>query len=290
MNFEIKNGYVPGVKDRFMLAHPYPETKRKMSKCMDLEIKNSLQIPDYPVGWWMSEKFDGQRALWDGKHFISRLPRVYPYVPSFITDQMPKNVVLDGEFYLGRNTFQELGFLRSTHQTPEVDNKWKKIKYQIFDIVSDSPFETRLEQLKSLKLPSFCVITKQKLIKSELHLDTFYNKIVSCNGEGVMIRAPKVGYIYRRTWLMLKLKPDNDAEAKVIGYKPGEGKYSGMLGALQLQTPSGITFYVSGFPDSIRTNYLTTHPIGTTVTYRYTFLTDAGVPRHPRYKGIPNDR
>lgn len=30
-----------------------------------------------PTGWWISEKLDGVRALWDGEKFISRLGNVY---------------------------------------------------------------------------------------------------------------------------------------------------------------------------------------------------------------------
>ena len=286
MNFEIKDGYVPGLKDRFMLAHPYiPHTKLKPEYI-------PLGISPPPLGWWMSEKMDGQRALWNGKVFISRgsgsgLPRVYPYVPKFITDEMPKDILLDGEFYLDRGSFQELGFLRSTKN---VDDKWKKIKYQIFDLISNDPFETRLEELKKLKLPAFASVTKQIKVTNESDLDKMYSKVLALGGEGLMLRAPKAPYIHKRTWLMYKVKPDHDSEAVVVGYKPGEGKYSGLLGSLELQTPKGIKFYVSGFPDSIRKDYLTTHPIGTKITYRYTFLTDSGTPRHPRYKGIPNDK
>ena len=296
MNFKIENGYVPGLKDKFMLAHPYPGSSKKLSKkTVDYKLMETLEIPPAPIGWWMSEKYDGQRALWDGTKFISRgsgngLPRVYPYVPSFITEGMPKGVVLDGEFYISRNSFQELGFLRNVHESPELNAKWKKIKYQVFDLVSYEPFEERMDILKGLRFPSHVNITKQIKVKSENDITDYYSKVIDQDGEGLMLRAPKVGYLHRRTWLMYKIKPDHDAEAKVIGYKPGEGKYLNMLGALHLQTPSGVTFYVSGFPDAVRKDYLTTHPIGTTVTYRYTFLTDAGVPRHPRYKGIPNDR
>jgi DNA ligase-1 len=27
---------------------------------------------DNPTGWWVSEKFDGIRALWNGSNFISK--------------------------------------------------------------------------------------------------------------------------------------------------------------------------------------------------------------------------
>ena len=43
---------------------------------------------------------------------------------------------------------------------------------------------------------------------------------------------------------------------------------------------------MSGMDDTIRKNYLKTHPTGTILTFAYRGLTDKGVPRHPVYKRI----
>jgi len=88
---------------------------------------------------------------------------------------------------------------------------------------------------------------------------------------------------------MLKLKPEEDDECVIVGYKPGEGKYKNMLGSF-LCEKENKQFYVGGMTDEIRKNYLQTHPVGTKITYKFTFLTDDNLPRHPRYKGIPGDR
>ena len=68
-----------------------------------------------------------------------------------------------------------------------------------------------------------------------------------------------------------------------------------MLGAFECEMiPSGKTFFVSGMTDAIRSNYSNKksewyHPKGTIITYLYTFLTNAGIPRHPRYLRIRPD-
>jgi DNA ligase-1 len=103
-----------------------------------------------------------------------------------------------------------------------------------------------------------------------------------------MIRAPGIPYIPRRTKLMLKMKLVDDAECRIIGYKPGEGKYQGMLGSFEC-TNGNTKFFVGGMNDAIRKNYRTTHPIGTLLTYTFNGLTSDGIPRHPRYKGIRGD-
>lgn len=322
----IKKGddlYVPDLKDKFMLGYTYPSPISKRME--DQLLVEKYKVPEAPVGWYMSEKFDGQRALWDGAKFVTRgsnvnLPRVYPYVPKWFIALMPPGVALDGEFYTNRSSFQELGFLKSKLKQEsqrkkgdntqiELDNKWNNIKYQVFDIISDEPFEKRKERLskiikerdelwKSIKLPIYLekkeqspvLFTEQYLIKSEKDISNFYEKLISKKAEGVMIRAPHIPYIPRRTRFMLKLKPEEDTECVIVGYKPGEGKYQNMLGAFHCKLENGKTFYVSGMDDNIRKNYLKTHPIGTKITVLYTFLTDDNIPRHPRYKGIPNDR
>ncbi|MEM7258571.1 MAG: DNA ligase, partial [Pseudomonadota bacterium] len=56
--------------------------------------------------YWVSEKFDGARAWWNGKNFISRGGNVY-HAPAWFVANLPE-VVLDGELWIGRNKFQQL--------------------------------------------------------------------------------------------------------------------------------------------------------------------------------------
>ena len=319
--------YVPGLADKFMLGFNYLDAAKKIntvSKRMeDYQYVTEYNVPPPPVGWYMSEKFDGQRALWDGAKFVTRgspsnYPRVYPYVPKWFIALMPPGIALDGEFFIKRDAFQEIGFLKSKLKPQEerkkndntqidLDKKWNTIKYQVFDLPTQEPFEERQKLLKTIidkrkllwnkiNLPPYLtkgecplILTKQYLIKNPNEIDKFYDEIVSQDAEGLMIRAPKIPYIPKRTRLMLKLKPEEDAECTIINYKPGEGKYTGSLGSFLCES-NGKQFYVGGMTDQIRKDYLTTHPKGTVITYKYTFLTDDGIPRHPRYKGIPGDR
>jgi len=319
--------YVPELADKFMLGFNYLDTSKKIntvSKRMeDYQYVTEYNVPPPPVGWYMSEKFDGQRALWDGAKFVTRgspsnYPRVYPYVPKWFIALMPPGIALDGEFFIRRDAFQEIGFLKSKLKPQEerkkndntqidLDKKWNNIKYQVFDLPTQEPFEERQKLLKTIvdkrckiwnkiNLPPYLtkgecplILTKQYLITNSSEIDKFYTNLISQDAEGLMIRAPKIPYIPKRTRLMLKLKPEEDAECTIINYKPGEGKYTGSLGSFLCES-SGKQFYVGGMTDQIRKDYLTTHPKGTVITYKYTFLTDDGIPRHPRYKGIPGDR
>ena len=53
----------------------------------------------------MSEKLDGVRGYWNGQSMISRQGKEIS-CPQWFIDQFPKNISLDGEFWLGRGTFE----------------------------------------------------------------------------------------------------------------------------------------------------------------------------------------
>ena len=276
----------------------------------DRLIKDTYSVPEPPIGWWVSEKFDGQRAVWDGAKFVSRGsgtgdPRVYPYVPRWFIALMPPSIALDGELYIARNSFSETtSILKTKLKTEELDKHWTKIKFVVFDILNDKLYSERKEQLKeivkercnlwkSITLPLYLnkgscplVYTQQYLITSKQQLMEIYNNLTSQGAEGVMVRA-NVPYIPRRSKFILKMKLEDDAECIIQGpHKPGEGKYKDNLGSFRCVMPNGKVFYVGGMNDNIRKNYKITHPDNTVITYIFNGITNDGLPRHPRYKGI----
>ena len=321
-----KNGdlYVPGLE--VMTGFNYIDRETKSGR--DHELKIKYNVPEAPIGWWVSEKFDGQRAIWDGEKFVSRGaasgdPRVYPYVPRWFMACMPPGIALDGELFLGRNKFSETTSILKTKLKPEaqrtkrdisqqeLDIRWNFIEYRVFDIIVDNTlYEQRKEQLKelvnercgiwnSISVPFYLkkgkcplIFTEQFKITSEKRLIELYDRLVSEDAEGVMIRAPGIPWVPRRTKLMLKMKLIDDAECVIKGYKPGEGKYKDNLGSFYCEeTTSKKMFYVGGMNDNIRKNYNKPdselyHPVGTLITYTFNGITADGIPRHPRYKGI----
>lgn len=61
-------------------------------------LGNEWNLDNDPAGWWMSEKYDGIRAYWDGKDFWSRSGRTMPVVPDSFKKGLP-DVGLDGELW-----------------------------------------------------------------------------------------------------------------------------------------------------------------------------------------------
>lgn len=256
-----------------------------------------------PTGWWESEKFDGYRAIWNGKSFISRTGKPYN-VPKWFADLMPPSIALDGELWVGHGKFEKCGIFRK--KTP-IDQEWIdwQVMYNVFDLPSvDKPFEERMKLLekivnerclctKKLNFPTEIIeircpltLTEHTRVKSTEHLDAIFKEVVSQGGEGVMIRQPGSFYVKNRSSTLLKYKQFFDAECVIVGYKAGTGKYTGMLGSFECKLLKGNTekmFRVSGMIDTIRSNYRTSHPIGTVITIVYNELTKIGIPRHPRY-------
>jgi len=239
-------------------------------------------------GWLASEKFDGVRAIWDGTNFVSRTGVIYE-APQWFKDKMP-DAALDGELFIDREKFQETTSV--VRKKVPVDSEWKKITYQVFDAPAfNGGAEERVEEYtRVVKDVGFkpLVAVKQRTLKSEQDMEKFYESILSKGGEGIMLRKPGSPYVGKRSGDLLKYKPFFDAEAKIVGYESGGGKYSGMLGAFKVEdVKSKKKFKVgSGLTDKIRGDYKKTHPIGTIITYAYTGTTDDGVPRHPRYVRI----
>ncbi len=97
------------------------------------------------------------------------------------------------------------------------------------------------------------------------------------------------GSLYRgeRNNDLLKVKPYDDAEARVVGHVPGKGRHGGRLGALLVETPEGKRFKLgTGLTDAEREN---PPPVGSWVTYRYNGVNPSGLPRFARFMRIRDD-
>ena len=289
------------------------------------KLSQTLKITIPPIGWYVSEKYDGIRAIWDGEKFISRGQKVFTYVPEFFIKTMPPGLALDGEIWISRNNFKEVSRLStlkigSSKSQKEIDNIWKGttndncVKYMVYDLPNSlQPFETRMKYLeqivkdrtelwksKNKKLKCPLQFTTQTKIKSMEELIKTYNKLTVEGAEGVMLRAPNSPYETKRSKYLLKYKIKADAEAIVTGYTMGTGKYKNLLGSLDCdlivnKKASGIKFNIgTGFTDNDRSEYnIPTSkyyiPIGSIVSFSYMELSEDSVPRHPVYRGIRDD-
>lgn len=238
------------------------------------------------AGWWLSEKLDGVRAYWNGKEFISRLGNRY-HAPDWFLEGLPETP-LDGELWIGRKAFQRtVGIVRRQDRS----DHWKEVSYVVFDAPAmDATFEDRLafvsEQMARagspyLKAHEHTVCTSLTQLREELV------RIETLGGEGLMLRQPGSRYEVGRSTTLLKVKSFRDGEARVLEHLKGAGRHKGRLGALLVELGDGTRFSVgTGFSDAQRA---APPAIGTTITFRYQELSDAGVPRFPSFVRIRSD-
>ena len=228
-------------------------------------------------GWLMSEKLDGCRAIWTGSEFRSRNGNKF-FAPDWFTAQLPAGVMLDGELYLGRNSFQQgVGIIRKKNP---IDAEWQTIRYCVFDAPEcKGGFEARIAFCAEIL--AGCEIAKvveQTVCKNDTHLENVFAGLVALGAEGVMLRRPGSKYEPRRSDSLLKYKPFGSDEAEVIGHQPGEGKHINRLGALICRWGNVIFNLGTGFTDALRE---APPQIGAQVSFMFQGLTDGGLPRFP---------
>lgn len=273
------------------------------------ELANKYDAAKHEIrGWYMSEKLDGVRAWWiDGKLF-SREGNWFR-APEWFISKFPKDIVLDGELYMGKGNFQSCVGTVKRHQPTD---EWNNIEFVVFDApyilshfeerirVARSAIEnvtitTTTHDKESSSSKNYIRLLDQVLCTGADHANDMLLQIEEYGGEGVMLRHPTALYnpSGKRTSNVLKIKTMHDAEALVIGHEPGKGKHQGRLGALLCTIHEPVskntkpkTFKIgSGFTDVEREN---PPEIGSIVTYRYFELTKGGIPRFPVFHRMYN--
>lgn len=226
-------------------------------------------------GWVMSEKLDGVRGYWDGKHLISRGGKIIHAPKWFIKDYPP--FAIDGELWSKRGDFD---FVSSTVRASVPDDKkWRKITHNIFEVPNaKGNLFKRLAKVKPYE-NNIIKIIPQIPVKNKENMLKFLKKVEAKKGEGVVVRDATAPYIAKRTSKALKVKSFYDTECKVIGHNKGSGKYKNMMGSLTCKMDNGISFKIgSGFSVKERKN---PPKIGSIITFKYKEFTKNGKPRFP---------
>ena len=232
-----------------------------------------IPLADY----WVSEKMDGSRGYWDGRKLTTRGGEEV-FAPAWFTAGWPK-VPMDGELWAGRGQFQRaVSIVRQ--QKPD-ESAWRAMRFMVFDLPAQPGiFTERLAVLNGLLAQPDMVWARpvaQSRIASHAALMEMMRNVVAGGGEGLVLHRGSSLYKAERNDDLLKVKPFDDADARVLGYVGGKGKYAGQVGALQVETPEGRRFRIgSGLNDAQRRD---PPAVGGWISYRYRGTTDSGLPR-----------
>ncbi len=246
------------------------------------EYESGLPLNQY----WVSEKLDGIRAFWTGQELLTRKGNRI-HAPGWFTKMLP-DFAVEGELWCGRGQYN---LVQSTVLDQTADEQaWNQVRFMLFDVPGADMTETFAQRYRKLvdwvesADSENLGYVEQKAITSEQALLAHLDLVMNAGGEGVMLRRIDSRYRAGRTEDLIKVKRHKDAEARVIGYKAGTGKYEGFMGSVLVQVENGRTFYIgSGFTDMQRQN---PPAIGDIITYRFNGYTSNGLPRFARFMRV----
>jgi DNA ligase len=274
------------------------------------------------TGYWISEKYDGARAYWNGKDFVSRKGNVFE-APDWFKKGLP-DYPLDGELWLGYGKVHEGNGLLNT-KDPSQAERWKDMRFLIFDAPGlDLPFEERVAFIEQ-NLPEgshpYSRPVKHAKAESNAQVLALLGEVQARGGEGLVAREPGSLYENKRSMSLLKIKTFYDAEAVVVGYKMPNRKIeygSAAVRAAQLGA-DGVRslrarILVDTLPDIHREESAASAVAvdtvllgaefgitaqgklqkdpprpGTVVNFKYMELSPNHVPRHPTWLGVRED-
>jgi DNA ligase-1 len=157
-------------------------------------------LPADVAGWWVSEKYDGVRAIWTGTKLLSRHGKDLK-APAAFTRHFP-NRRLDGELWMGNGTFDQLV---STIQKAGSD--WNGVRFMVFDLAETGTVEERIKETHRIcdcKWP--VVVVNHRQLTSHDDLTEMERQIVTRGGEGCVIRRPGSPYRPGRMGDVIKVK------------------------------------------------------------------------------------
>ena len=233
------------------------------------------------AGYLVSEKFDGVRAIWDGRSLRFRCGRAIA-APSCFTAGWP-DTALDGELWGGRGRFDVTS--ASARRSAPDDAQWRALRLMVFDLPgsagSFAQRAARIETLVHASASSALVAVDQRVMADRAALRQRLDSVVRGGGEGLVLHRADAPWAAGRSTAVRKLKPLQDAEAQVLACEAGHGRLAGLMGALRLRNLSGVEFRIgTGFTDEQRR-----HPpaVGSWITYTHRGHTPSGVPRFASY-------
>ena len=251
-----------------MLAHDY----NKRGK--------SMQFPCV-----IQPKLDGTRMVAiPGNGLFSRNRKAYPHLEHIRAeiDQLPHDIILDGELYSDTLTFQEIvGLVK--HET--LQEKQDQIKFHVYDIINDQTFAKRYETLTVLfdkYTFEYMELVKTERCVSEEHMKEKHAEYVAEGYEGIMLRNLTGLYANNRSVHLQKYKEFFDMECKIVGYTEGDGLEKGCV--IWICELEGKTFSCRprGTREDRQTLFETGEEYrGKMLTVRYQEKTDEGLLRFP---------
>jgi DNA ligase-1 len=299
---QLRKGYVRDLKDAKnssvlgsglpapMLAHKFcadgSQASSKTLKQLNLVGKEVIVQP----------KLDGNRCLikienGDAQMFTRKGDLMPVQLNHILNDLLgySYNCILDGELFSNEISFNTLnGLIKREKATSEDVEKRKNIKFNLYDVMFDQGYEERNKFIQQFASGNILIVPSKKIVATDENIQTNLEVFLAEGHEGLMIRQLGIGYENKRTWQLLKVKVFEDSEFQLIGFE--EDVRCGFVGAFVLRDNQGRNFNAGASGQSVEERkfmWLNQDKyIGQTATVEYFGLSEYGVPRFPKFKGI----
>ena len=267
----------------------------------------AYKVDKKPVNWsekvFMQPKLDGVRCVISKDGAWSRTGKPWLNIDHILESLKPvfeacPGLTLDGELYNHelKNDFEKIISLvrkqkpTAAHRAEAAD----LVQFHCYDYIDTSAtFEKRMEFLYTAPLYSDCVkyVPTHPVATRDL-ANAIHADYLEAGYEGSILRLNGV-YECKRSYNLQKFKDFQDTEATIIGYVPGKGKFTGLIGKFIMMDSDGIEFGCpigKGYNFQDRRDILNNIQdyIGMCATFTYFERTKANSYRHPQFKTIRN--
>ena len=267
----------------------------------------AYKVDKKPVNWsekvFMQPKLDGVRCVISKDGAWSRTGKPWLNIDHILENlklvfEMYPDLILDGELYNHelKNDFEKIiSLVRKTK--PQAKDRVEAaayVQFHCYDYVdTKSTFEKRVHNLATSDMYSYCVkyVPTSRVATREM-ANVHHNIHLDCGYEGSILRLNGV-YECKRSYNLQKFKDFHDTEATIVGYTPGKGKFTGLIGKFLMRDDEGIEFGCpigKGYNFQDRRDILNNvnDYIGKRATFTYFERTKANSYRHPLYKTLRN--
>lgn len=287
-----------------------PARAAKVIKPLDLPSF----VSDAEEEWFAEEKLDGSRyLLYIGKNECKLLSRNWSVqtgepvdktlnVPHIALGYGPElaGTVLDGEIQAGTKSSSTTRIMGcSPDKAVERQRKEGWVQFHVFDCLQyreedlrELPWEDRdshrqmvLKKMMNQHLLYVPAIPLKSAVQR-------YNTIIQHGGEGLILK--RKDSVYGESWT--KVKKLITIDVVVTGYVPGQGKYSGQIGAIKFGMYDGPALVemgqCSGMTDAERITITSNRDKlkGTVIEVMGQEFTSDGRLRHPRFLRLRPDK
>jgi DNA ligase-1 len=274
-----------------------PEPVKERGKGIDASVPLPMLAHDYNkrgkgalYPCFVQPKLDGTRCIGiPRKGLFSRMRKSFPHMEHIVAElnQLPADVILDGELYTDELTFQQsVGLVkRETLREGNAENQ-VKIKYHVYDMVSAGTFEERYAALTKLLRGHRCshiVLVPTERCASEERMKAKHNEYVADGFEGIMLRNPAGLYKHSRSTDLLKYKEFIDEEFTVVGFTEGDGQDKGcVVWICETEEKKRFQCRPRGTKEERKEMFQNGDAyIGKKLTVRFQEWSDAHIPRFP---------